>query len=86
MYYINKILRLIQSKYKEKSIMPKKLYVLLLLFFTPFLTTQALAADCTDVILIKKDKLIFKTYTKKKRNAKWRVIMKVKILHQNRKR
>jgi len=47
--------------------MPKKLYVLLLLFFTPFLTTQALAADCTDVILIKKDKLIFKTYTKKRK-------------------
>jgi len=29
--------------------MPKKLYILLLLFFTPFLTTQALAADCTDI-------------------------------------
>jgi hypothetical protein len=29
---------------------------------------------------------MFKTYTKKKRNAKWRVIMKVKILYQNRKR
>ena len=29
--------------------MLKKLYVLLLLFFTPFLTTQALAADCTDI-------------------------------------
>jgi len=29
--------------------MPKNLYVLLLLFFTPFLTTQALAGACTDI-------------------------------------
>ena len=29
--------------------MLKKLYLLLVLFFTPFLTTQALAADCTDI-------------------------------------
>ena len=29
--------------------MLKKFYLLLLLFFTPFLTTQALAADCTDI-------------------------------------
>jgi len=29
--------------------MSKKLYLLFLLFFTPFLTTQALAVDCTAI-------------------------------------